>query len=90
MIVEMGPQVIHHGGDLIVAHHRSERWHCALSVDDEVDGIPAGLESLVGHQRWIGSGAYRPLAVGHVAAPTDIGEQLLAAAFNEPEAGAQG
>jgi hypothetical protein len=49
-VVEMSPQIIHDGSNLIVAHHRSEWWHSALSVDDDVDGISARFEISVAHE----------------------------------------
>src|SRR5260370_25634835 len=89
IIVEMGPQIIYHGGDLIVAHHRPEWGHSTLSVDDDGNRISAGFEVFVARERWIGSSACCTPGVGHVAAPADIGEQFLAAHLNEPEALAQ-
>ena len=44
IVVEMSPQIIHDGSNLIVAHHRSEWWHSALSVNDNFDWISAGFE----------------------------------------------
>src|ERR1700722_3772617 len=52
-VAEMGSHIIHNGGNLFVVHHRAERWHCALSVDDDSDGISAGFEIAVAGQRWI-------------------------------------
>src|SRR5271163_2679477 len=40
-VVEMSSQIIHDCSNLIVAHHRSEWRHSALSVDDHVDWISA-------------------------------------------------
>src|SRR3979490_1777628 len=34
IVAEMSPQIIHHGGHLVVAHHRAEPGHSALPVDD--------------------------------------------------------
>jgi hypothetical protein len=82
----MRPQVIYHSGNLIVAHHRPEWRHSALSVDDDVDGISAGFQIPVARERRIGSGACRAFAVGHVATPTDVNEQFLTAHFNKLEA----
>jgi hypothetical protein len=82
----MRAQIIHNGGNLIVAHHRPEWRHSASSVDDDVEGIPAGFEIPVARERWICSGAHRTFAIGHVAGPTDMSEQFLAAHFIKSEA----
>jgi hypothetical protein len=50
IVAEMSPQIIDDRGDLIVVHHRSERWHSALSVDDDVDGISARFEISVARE----------------------------------------
>ena len=44
IVAEMSPQIIHDGSNLLVAHHRSEWWHSALSVNDNFDWISAGFE----------------------------------------------
>ena len=88
IVTEMSPQIIHDGSNLIVAHHRSEWWHFALSANDNFDGISAGFEIFVSRKRWICSGTCRTFAVGHVTTPASTGKQLLAALFREYEASA--
>src|ERR1700723_2006508 len=88
-IAEMGPHIIHNGSHLVVVHHRAERRHSALTVDDDPDGIATGYKIAVAGQRWIRSGSRGTFAVGHVATPADIGEQFLATSFDKPVARAQ-
>jgi hypothetical protein len=85
IVFEMSPQIIHDGSNLIVAHHRSERWHSALSVDDNTDWIAAGFEISVSRKGRICSRTCRTLTVGHVAPPANTGKQLLATLLGEYE-----
>src|ERR1700676_2839330 len=48
IVAEMSPQIIHNGGNLVVAHHGPEGWHSALAVDDNLNRISAGFEVPIG------------------------------------------
>src|SRR6516165_3934747 len=82
-VAEVCAHIVHDGGDLVVAEHEAKRRHCSLAVDNGMDGIASCRELPVACERWISRRADRSLAVGHVAALTGIGIELLAGLLGE-------
>ena len=69
----------------IVAHHVAQRRHRSLPVDNDIEHISAGFESVVARDRRIRSGAGRTFAIGHVATLADTRVQFFTALSGEFE-----
>ena len=89
LVAEVGPDIIHHGGDLGIAHHRADRGHRPLPPDDDVDRIIPDREIAVLRERGIRARAHRAFTIRHVAPLAGAREQFLAGRFRKSEAHAQ-
>jgi hypothetical protein len=85
IVAEVRPHIVYHSGHLIVVHHVAQRRHRSLPVDDDIEHISAGFESLVVRDRRIRSSAGRSLAIGHVATLADTRVQFFTALSGEFE-----